>query len=382
MKSKRVSGSVDIKVLLKQMEVSSEGISIMKNKSEVMLFYISDMSLPAANILKQDALSLGAELAVPYFAILCKRELTDGVLICNKKQLKLLVKKERLQPFGLKELALELEMHTKEAPKREIKIMGVINANEDSFYHKSRFLGDKALEKIDEMISVGAKIIDIGGVSSRPGSGSVSLAEEIRRVSPILKEIKECELYKKAVFSIDTYRPKVAELALQCGFKIINDITGLESDELAHIAGEAGASVVIMHKKGTPKDMQKEPKYDDVVLEVAQFFEERIGKAQKHGIKEIFLDIGIGFGKSLEHNLLLLKHLAHFKKFGCELLVGASRKSMIDKLHPSGIDDRLAGTITLHLEAIKNGATIIRAHDVREHLQAVAIHEALSKVTV
>ncbi len=153
----------------------------------------------------------------------------------------------------------------------------------------------------------------------------------------------------------------------------------MQNDEVASLAKEYGAKVVLMHKKGNPKDMQKAPTYQDVVLEVDEFFANRIEKAKRFGIEDIVLDVGIGFGKTLEHNLELLRNLEHFLHFGYPLLVGASRKSMIDMIIPSSVQDRLPGTLAIHLEAINRGASIVRVHDVKEHFQAIKVQEAICK---
>lgn len=260
--------------------------------------------------------------------------------------------------------------------------MGVLNTNEDSFFQGSRFSGDAAVLHIEKMISQGAHIIDVGGVSSRPGSIGVSEDEELKRISPVVDAIYEKKLYEKACFSLDSYAPKCVEYALQRGFSIVNDITALQNDDVAKLAAKYDASVVLMHKKGSTQKMQQNPFYDDVLAEVDTFFAERIAKAKSFGIDKIILDVGIGFGKTLEHNLLLIKHHEHFLHFGYDMMVGASRKSMIDMIEPTPTAKRLPGTLALHLEAIKNGANILRVHDVAEHKQAVAVQMALKKVTL
>ena len=381
MRVKLINSDIDIKKLFKKIDCSKAGISIMKDKTKIYLFYIKNLKTPAANILKQDALSINAELAVSKDTITCKPQTVDAVLIANLKQLKLLAKKEKSQPFGLKMLSKEIEKFLKEK-EYDIKIMGVLNANEDSFYKESRFSKENAKEKILSMIEEGANIIDIGGVSSRPGSEYPGEEEEFRRVKPIIDIVYENSLYQKALFSLDSYSPKSLLYALERGFKIVNDITALSNDEVAKIAASYKAKTILMHMKGTPKDMQKNPFYEDVISEVEDFFKERIEKALNFGIEDIVLDVGIGFGKRLEDNIMLLKHLKHFKKFGFELLIGASRKSMIDKIYPSKVEERLPATLILHQIAIQNGASIIRVHDVKEHKQAVEVYKAIKKALI
>ncbi len=386
MKIYKLNRDINLYNLLESIGVDKAGIAIMQKKISEFVFYIKDIKCGGANILKQDALSIGAELAVPVGVPNCKSEISDAVLLCNKKQLEILINKEISQPFGLKSLAKQLKEFLN-FPEYPLKIMGVVNANDDSFFEGSRFHGKEAVKQIEKMIDEGAGIIDIGGVSSRPGSVYPGAREELKRVKPIIDEIYASKLYEKAIFSIDTFKSEVLEYALDRGFKIANDITGLESDEYAKVVSKYGACVVIMHKKGIPENMQNNPYYENVILEVDEFFGERIQKAKSFGIKEIVLDVGIGFGKRLEDNIALIKHMEHFLHFGYELLIGASRKSMIDMImQKEGISiapaDRLPGTLVIHAEAVRNGASIVRCHDVKEHFQALKVFEAIREFDV
>ena len=259
------------------------------------------------------------------------------------------------------------------------QIMGVINANDDSFYKQSRFTDSEAIAKLETMIEEGADIIDIGGVSSRPGSKAVSELEELQRLKPILDAIYAQKLYEKVELSLDSYSPLSLSYAFERGFHIVNDIHGLEDDAVCKLVSEYDAKVVIMHMQGRPETMQKRPNYNNLLEEIESFFKERIQKAEAFGIKEIVLDVGIGFGKTLEDNLTLIKKMAHFKTLSKELLIGASRKAMINALSPCAPEDRLAGTLALHLKAFDNGASIIRCHDVKEHVQAFKVHHALQQ---
>lgn len=369
---------LDNKAALQALGVEHEGIEIMSKKMELFCFYLKDLKTPAVNILKQDALSIGAELAAPSGVITCEKALYDCILIGTKKHIEILSRKELAQSFGLKNVAKELKKFLS-AKTYPLQIMGIINTNDDSFFEGSRFVAQDALLKCQKMIDEGASIIDIGPVSSRPGSQEVSEEEELERVKPLCDAIKAEKLYEKAAFSIDSYTPLVVEYALQSGFALINDITGAGNDELVRLALKYDAKLCIMHMQGTPQIMQKNPHYEDVMTEVSDFFEARIAKCEALGLnrEQLILDVGIGFGKTLEHNLVLLKNLAHFKKFGCELLIGASRKSMIDKIIPTPIPERLPGTLAIHLKAAENGASIIRCHDVVEHRQALKVFEAM-----
>jgi len=375
----RLGNIADKKAALKRLGVESGGIDIMAKKMELFYFYIKDLKSPAANILKQDALSIGAELAVPGGVILCEKPTCDCLLIGTRKHMEILSRKELAQPFGLKKIAHALKdfLSVKRYP---VKVMGVINANEDSFYKGSRFMAEDAVSQIERMIEDGAEIIDIGAVSSRPGAEPVSGIVELERIRPICDAVASEKLFERAVFSVDSYTPEVVEYALKSGFSLINDITGAADDAITALAVNYGARLCIMHMQGTPQTMQEKPYYEDVTAEVSAFFESRIARCEALGMKreDIILDVGIGFGKSLEHNLALIKNMEHFTHFGCEVLIGASRKSMIEKIIPTPTQERLPGTLAIHLKAVENGASIVRCHDVAEHRQALAVWRALS----
>ncbi len=376
----KLSNSVNIQKYLKEINVDGGGVSILSAKAKTHLISIKDLHVGAANILKQDALSIGADLAVPRGTVLAKTPTVDCLLIATTAQLKTLSKKELAQPFGLKELAQKLQtMSSVQFPKK-VKVMGVINANDDSFFATSRFSSQEAIAKIELMIEEGASIIDIGGVSSAPNAVKVSAVEELERIRPIAKLIQEKKLYEKVDFSIDSYSPEVIALALHSGFKIVNDITGLEDDAVCQLCAKYEATVVIMHMQGIPQTMQDRPMYNNILDDVYQFLQERVDKANSFGIKDIILDVGIGFGKTLEDNLTLIKHLEHFMSLEKPLLVGASRKSLIGKVDASEVAQRLGGTLALHLESVRNGASILRVHDVQEHVQALKIQDALNGV--
>jgi len=373
----KLSNCIDLHRELKALGVDGGGVSILEDKAHFHLIRIRDLHVGAANILKQDALSIGADLAVPRGTVTASIPRVDALLIATERQLQQLVKKEKAQPFGLKALSVELESFCHLKHDEDASIMGILNANDDSFYHASRFQGSKAIERIETMIVEGADMIDLGGVSSRPGSIAVSAEEELSRVAPIIDALYEQKFYEKTALSLDSYEPLVIHYALERGFRIVNDITGLANDEVARLCGSYGATAVIMHMQGNPVNMQENPSYSSLIGDVELFFRERIAKAESFGIKDIILDCGIGFGKRLDDNLSLITHQSHFLRLGKKLLVGASRKSMINAISPSMSDDRLAGTLAIHLKAIEEGATIVRVHDVKEHAQAIKIWKAM-----
>ena len=381
MKLYKLNNSICCDKLFTAIGSTKAGNNILKDKANLNLIYIKDIKAPAANILKQDALSIGADLAVSRDTVTCKDEISDAVLIANDAQMKILTKKELAQPFGLKVLAQQLSSFLF-TQSDEVKVMGVLNTNEDSFFTGSRFNGNEALLHVKKMIEEGAKIIDIGGVSSRPGSVGVSEEEELQRIKPIIDMIYDEKLYEEVKFSLDSYSALCVEYALQRGFSIVNDITALENDAVAKLVAKYDATVVLMHKLGTTHDMQKNPSYENVILEVDEFFQERVEKAKKYGIKKIVLDVGIGFGKNLEHNLLLIKHHEHFLHFGYPLLIGASRKSMINMICSASVQERLPGTLAIHLKAVENGASIVRVHDVKEHVQALKVQKAINEIVI
>ncbi len=375
----KLSCATNMKETLRELGVDSGGIAILAAKSKCHIIKIDALHVGAANILKQDALSIGADLAVPRGTVVAKEPFVNCILLATTKQLEVLGKKELAQPFGLKELAHKLQAISKIKKPTHATIMGVVNANDDSFFSGSRFKSSDAIVKIESMIEEGAEIIDIGGVSSRPNAPMVSCEEEFARIEPIVNLIAEEKLYEKCRFSIDSYTPNVIKYALESGFSIVNDITGLEDNEVCRLCAEFDATAVIMHMQGRPQDMQRNPHYNNILDDIYNFFEERIIKAESFGVKDIVLDVGIGFGKTLEDNLMLLKNLEHFLTLKKPLLIGASRKSMIDKIAPSSVEERLSGTLALHLEAFRNGASILRVHDVYEHMQALKVQEALFK---
>ncbi len=262
-------------------------------------------------------------------------------------------------------------------------VMGVLNVTPDSFSDPGEFFDpEKAVSHALRMLDEGAEIIDVGGESTRPGSDPVPPNEELRRVVPVIREILAER--PDSTISIDTYRAATAEAALDAGAKIVNDVTAMRGDErMASLMAEADCPVVLMHMKGEPKTMQKDPRYDDVAREVREFLSGRAEAAISAGVSpgHIILDPGIGFGKTVEHNLLLLKNLGGIVDLGFPALIGTSRKGFIGKL--TSEDDaggRVFGTIATSVLAYERGATLFRVHDVRANRDALEVAAAFRRV--
>ena len=258
-------------------------------------------------------------------------------------------------------------------------LMGVVNVTPDSFSDGGRFFDTKAaVAHALGLVQEGADIVDIGGESSRPGALPVSAQQELERVLPVLEGLKDLE----KPISVDTRRPEVMQEALKAGASMINDIDALAAPGALEIVAASQCAVCLMHKKGEPATMQQAPHYDDVVAEVMLFLKNRIEKAQISGIarERIAVDPGFGFGKTLEHNLTLLKHLPSFSSLGVPLLAGWSRKSSLGKITGRGADERLPASLAMALLSLQGGATILRVHDVRETRDVVRIWEAYSAV--
>jgi dihydropteroate synthase len=254
-------------------------------------------------------------------------------------------------------------------------VMGVVNVTPDSFSDGGvHFEADTAAAAARRMRDEGAAIVDVGGESTRPGSEGVSLDEELRRIVPVLEQLQG-----DVPVSIDTAKAEVARRALALGAELVNDVTALRGDpELAGVVADGGAYLCLMHMQGEPRTMQRDPHYDDVVSEVASFLEQRLRAAVDAGIPEerICVDPGIGFGKTVEHNLELIRRLDVLTALGRPLLIGISRKSTLRKL--TGSDDLVAASVAAAVAAFERGATILRVHDVRPHVDALAVAGAVA----
>ncbi len=263
------------------------------------------------------------------------------------------------------------------------QVMGILNVTPDSFSDGGKAVTvTAAVKAANKMVAAGADIIDIGGESTRPGADTVSAAEEMRRTIPLIKKLSDSWKKKNitAKISIDTRKAKVAQAAIKVGAHIWNDVSALTYDEKSlDMAAKLGCPVILMHAQGSPGNMQDNPAYEDVLGEIKLWLSTRVAVAMASGVKmeNITIDPGIGFGKRLEDNLAILRHLEDFKDIECPILLGASRKSYMGKIDGSGVEDRLGGSVATALWGADHGADIVRVHDVAETVQALRVWEVI-----
>ncbi len=256
-------------------------------------------------------------------------------------------------------------------------VMGILNVTPDSFFDGGKHTGSsQQLRQVEKMLNEGATFIDVGGMSSRPGAEIIGIDEELRRVIPIIEAVgKECP---EALISIDTIRSEVAKASVETGASMVNDISaGAFDEQLYETVAALGVPYVLMHMQGRPDTMQAAPNYSDVVQEVLDFFIREVGKLRQLGVKDILLDPGFGFGKTVEHNYQLLKKMHVFQVLDCPILAGISRKSMICKVLNINPEQALNGTTALHMVALQQGVKILRAHDVKEALEVIRLWEQM-----
>ena len=262
----------------------------------------------------------------------------------------------------------------------KVQIMGILNVTPDSFSDGGRFLSSSDIAaQIDIMVNSGADIIDVGGESTRPFAEPVSIEDELSRVLPAIRLIRQCS---PIPISIDTTKAEVARKSLDEGANIINDISAMRFDQdMISLVRETEVPVIIMHMQGTPSDMQVDPHYGDVVDEIRDFFKERIAWAAENGVSEkrFIIDPGIGFGKTVEHNLSILRRVSEFSELGCPVLVGHSRKAFIGKLLNREVDERDVASAAISALCAMKGVSILRVHDVGKTVEAVRIAEAINK---
>jgi dihydropteroate synthase len=373
---KKVKNIEEAKRALKALGADPRGVAIMSRKMVLHVIELKDLDIRAANILKQECLSCGAELALPKEACKLKVKKTDAILIANKKQFDKLKGKLLSQPFGLKAISQQVSKLLENFSKSHGKprIMGILNVTPDSFSDGGKFFDSKkATDHALQMIKDGANIIDVGGESTGPGSKNVTAAEEIKRVIPVIKAIRKKN--KRVTISIDTYKAKVAEAALKAGANMVNDVTALRGDkQMAKLVAKTGTPIILMYSKDkTPRTTKRKVHYANVVQHIVEFLKEQTEFAIKNGIKpeQIIIDPGMGAFVSTEpsYSLEILHRLEEFKLLGYPILLGPSRKSFI----PGKLEDRLPGTIAACTIALQNGANILRVHDVAECKQIIEV---------
>jgi dihydropteroate synthase len=258
-------------------------------------------------------------------------------------------------------------------------VMGILNLSPDSFYDGNKVTSvDLALKKVEQFVKEGATIIDVGGQSTKPKAQIISSDEEIKRVIPVIEKI--ASEFPLAIISIDTFKSKVANEAMQAGASIINDVSAYSMDEnMLQLITKLNVPYILMHIQGTPATMQINPQYTNVVTEVFTFIQHKIFELRQLGVKDIIVDVGFGFGKTVTHNYCLLANLKSFEQLSCALLVGLSRKSMIGKALQTTAQESLSGTTALHMAALMNGAKILRVHDVKEAIETVKLFNEIEK---
>lgn len=380
---------------LRSLKVHPRGIDIMAPKGILRIIKVKGIDSISLNILKQEMLSVGGDCAVAWNAFVSRSRNAEGIIMATQAQINELCDKLAEQPLVLPELGRRLRSLEVNYDKgnfvlsagkykldlsERTHIMGILNTTPDSFSDGGLYLDkDRAVERAFEMEVQGADIIDIGGESTRPGARAVSARQECGRVIPIIKILAK---RLKIPISIDTSKFEVAQKALDCGAVIVNDISGLKKEpKLAKLAKRYNAAIVLMHIKGTPRTMQKKPEYKSLICEIMNSLRESISIAKDAGIPDdkIVIDPGIGFGKTAEHNLKILKRLREFKSLGYPIAIGPSRKSFIGKILGVDVDERLFGTSASVAVAVHNGANILRVHDVRQMREVARLTDAILK---
>ncbi|KAA0003285.1 MAG: dihydropteroate synthase [Thermoplasmata archaeon] len=374
----------DAKKEMKRIGVAEGGMNIMIPKCSHYCIKIYDVHPQDAIIMKQEMLSIGGDVAISSDTLPPSSKKTDVLLMGTHSQISILSKKlerhyERLHMIGKEVMDVVRNVNKKhelKIGKRRVKlgektlIMGILNVTPDSFYDGGKYnVMEKAIERAYEMEREGADMIDIGGESTRPGAEAVPIEKEMKRVIPVIEEIAN---KIKIPISIDTYKAKVAEKAIEKGATMVNDITALRGDEkMAEVVADYDVPICIMHMKGTPQTMQKSPYYKDIMEDIIKFLHQRAKYAISRGIAEenIILDPGIGFGKrtgKIEDNCEIIARLTELKSLGFPIMIGISRKTFIGNICNTQPEERLEGSLGAEAIAIANGADILRVHDVKE----------------
>lgn len=392
-----ITSQADALEILRQIGVDEPyGLEAMMPKMLNCNVLLEEIECKIANILKQEMLSLGGDVAVNRGTISCSVDKTDALIIGTLKQIRRLCEKIALQPFGLKSVSERLSSvissiykkdYILKTSRREIDVndrtlvMGILNVTPDSFSDGGRFKAQgKAVEHAMQMVEDGADIIDVGGESSRPGAETVPTEEEMKRVIPVIKK-----LYSEVStpISIDTTKAEVARTAIDAGAEIVNDISAMRFDvEMSKVVRNTGVSIILMHMRGTPKEMQLgEIVYKSLRGDIIQFLSEQVHKAVMNGISfdRVIIDPGIGFGKTAKDCMKILKYLSEFEILERPILTGVSRKSFIGSVLDDQPEDRLEGTAAAVTIAIMNGSRIVRVHDVKQIKKIITVTDAIMR---
>jgi dihydropteroate synthase len=381
----------EVRAALRHTRVSAAGIEIMDKKALLRVVRVRGLDVRAANILKQEMLSRGGEVATSREVYELKGERADCLVMGTLTQFERLLPKLKAQPFGLRRLAgsIEAALRNHDSPIPACPpgldlsdaplMMGVLNVTPDSFSDGGSYPDvDSAVQTGLEMIREGAALVDVGGESTQPGAEGLPLQEELRRVLPVIEALSP-DLPGR--ISVDTYKAAVAARALEAGAYMVNDVSALRMDpEMVAVVRDAGCPVVLMHMLGRPKTMQQAPTYEDVVEEVYAFFVERLNWAVDNGLKEenLLVDPGIGFGKTTAHNLEILRGLASFRSLGRPIVVGTSRKRFLGEiLSIEDPQERDEGTAATTVIAAAAGAHIVRVHRVGLNRDAARVGRAV-----
>ncbi len=377
---------------LKRIGVDAQAYSIFAGKTSSVILKFDALSCAQAHILKQTALICGADAAIPKVAYRGGRgKKFPLILFANRREIEKIECRLREQPW-MNSVADELARVLGDSTKPVLKIgkknfvtdrtyiMGIINITPDSFYGGSRYTDKTIIERVvNDMTAEGADFLDIGAESTRPGSEPVEEKEEIRRLKYVLPLVaKNTHL----PISVDTYKSKVAAMALSNGASMINDVSGLTFDpKVAQVVAKNRASLVIMHMKGKPKTMQRNPQYSDLMYEIYSFLEDRIDSALDSGVERdrIVIDPGLGFGKRLEHNYTIMRRLGELSGLNRPIMVGHSRKSFIGRPFKLAPEHRLEGSLAVQTLLIRNGASILRVHDVLEAKKAAQLMDLIQR---
>lgn len=348
-----------------------------QNKYKYINIKIFALTLPQANILKQTALTVGADCAVNREVLTANVSSTDCILGGSYSQIKKIIQKIIVQPFSMEKLALELEnfLESQIAEKKTPQIVGILNLTKNSFSDGGMFYDfDKAVEHLNEMIDDGADIIDIGAESTKPYSSPVSADDQLAVIEPILKYINNRNVV--VPISIDTRSSEVARRSIDLGASIINDVSGFDYDEnMSKVVVNGGVKVILQHSQGTPENMQINPQYDNLIDDIFLNLKNvKLKNALESGIKKenVILDVGIGFGKTRQQNFELLRRIDEFKSIGCEMMIGLSRKSLLDMPDATN-DEKDIFTTALNTIAIEKNVEYLRVHNVKLHKKLVEL---------